>query len=221
VSNLRRSVRILSAFVPIVFTLFSAPSARAIVYTATVVNTPLPNWVLGNPQPAEVGVCSLLGGGCLGNGNLENADGIAILVAPATFGAYTLNGDTLAQEALGVVGADVRVPNAYWLSPVFYTWGAGGVFFFNSVRGGVAYANELVLFDPPDFSTALTDILPTLSDLPVIVPTANTTLSPDESGNVTIPNPMTEEAPEPAATLMTPLGAGLLMLLRARRRGRS
>jgi hypothetical protein len=208
----------MSAFAPIVLTLFAASSARAAPFTFSVVNTPIPNWALGDPQVAAVGVCSVLAGSCgnLGFGALENEVGIALLTAPATFGGFTLNGDSFTQEAAGRIGADVRVPTAFWLAPAVYTWAGGGVAFFNSIVGGVAYANELVVLDPPpdpytwleNFSVDLGDIAP--------LPSPDTSLSPNSDGNVNVPAPQLDEVPEPATKdfLLIGLGAGLLWRLR-------
>ena len=209
----------MSAFVPIVLALFTPSPARSgdivpniLVFTYSVVNTPVPNWALGNPQAAAVGVCSVLVGSCgnLGAGPLENKDGIALLTAPATFGAYTLNGDSFAQEALGLIGADVRVPTAWWVAPAVYTWAGGGVAFFNSIVGGVAFANELVVLDPaPDPYTWLQTFSTELGD-PATLPSANTSLSPGSDGTVNVPAPSFDEMPEPASFVLLALGLGLL-----------
>jgi hypothetical protein len=211
----------MSAFVPIVLTLFAAPSARAALFY-TVVNTPVPNWALGNPQAALVGVCSVLVGSCgnLGAGPLENEDGIALLTAPATFGGFTLDGDSFAQEAVGIIGADVRVPTAWWLAPAVYVWAGGGVAFFNSIVGGVFYANELIVFDPPpDPYTTLEDFSVDLGD-PIALPSPNTNYSPDSDGNVDVPAPSLSEVPEPASIGLVGLAGLGVGLLRTRHRAK-
>lgn len=212
------------AFVPVVAALFTFCPARAgtiapniFAYTASVVNTPVPNWALGNPQIASVGVCSVLVGSCgnLGFGALENEVGIALLTAPATFGPATLNGDTFVQEAANQIGADVRVPTAWWVTPAVYTWAGGGVAFFNSLVGGVPYANELVVLDPPpDPYTVLQDLSIQLGD-PDPLPSPNTSLSPDSNGNVNVPNPSTTDMPEPASIVLLGLGSGMLLVRRS------
>lgn len=200
----------------------------------SVVYTPFPNWALGSPQPAVVTACSfIVAGNC---GGLEASESIAIWTARNVFGPATTNSLTFAQEngntianwAAGIVnpgtvGADIAIPNAYWITPRAYAWvggpAGGGILELINTPG---FANELIELDPPGFSPA--DLAAAFAidlggdgNLPTPV-----TLTPNSDGTIPIPPqdmPTLLQAPEPSALLLLgPALAGLLW--RKRRSGR-
>ncbi|MGA3187677.1 MAG: PEP-CTERM sorting domain-containing protein [Bryobacteraceae bacterium] len=204
-----------SAFLPIAFVLLTISPARA-NYSYVYVITARPNWLAyGTPQPVLVTVCTALapaGAPCGSPGGAspyENYETLSILG-----GATYFAGDTFSGETGGLIGADISVPTAQWVAPVVYTWTAGvggGVAFFNSYKNGVFYANELMVLDPaPSADYYLNMFAGEIGDLSPMLPAANTSLSPNSSGHVDVPQPSEGFAPEPS--MYVPLLIGLLFL---------
>jgi len=113
--------------------------------------TRAPFWSLGNPQPALVTVNTALVAGAAGA--FEIFETLSLETGVNVFGTTYGIGDTFANEAVNIIGADTSVPTAWWTAPAVYTWvggpaGGGGVAFFNSIKNGVFYANELMVLDP-------------------------------------------------------------------------
>jgi len=201
--------------------LLAAPSAKAASFL--VVNSPRPNWrAYGSPQPVKITAWTALVAGA--PGAYENYETLSLL----PFSTFTFAGDSFLGESLGVIGADIRAPTAYWLAPAVYTWaggpaGGGGLAFFNSRVGGVYYANMLIVLDPPS-TPAFTDLELGFADLGgvgLFPSSPNTSDSPNSDGTLSIPVPGFAETPEPSYLVLTlPILLGF-MYWGYRRRGSS
>jgi hypothetical protein len=124
------------------------PSAAAPFYFYYI--TAPPNWAQGNPQPLAsfLALTDLAAGA---PGQAEDYVSLSLLNGASGY-AY----DTFAGESLGIIGADVSVPTAQWVTPAAYYWtggpaGGGALAFFNSFNPftGVFYANMMIVDDPP------------------------------------------------------------------------
>jgi hypothetical protein len=203
----------LAAFAATLLALVAAPPAYCGPYFYTYVITPRPNWGLGSPQPVKVFACTwFAAGNC---GGLENEEGVALETTRIpTFGGYTVDGDSFAQEAINIVGSDVSIPNAYWLFPEYFVWtggpaAGGALYLFNSRSNGVYYADTLMVFDPPNIDTIVLDFSQDLGSLYNTLPAAQT-VTPNADGTIPFSLPGFAETPEPSFLVLAgPLIAAL------------
>jgi hypothetical protein len=199
--------------------LFTAATARAGLSYLYVITVP-PDWAdFGSPQPVLATFCTAVNlpaanktSACGGGNGMFSYENYETLSFPGSATYYA--GDTFKGEANGLIGADISVPTAQWVAPAVYTWTAGvggGIAFFNSYSGGVYYANELMVLDPPSF--------PVYSDLELFagelgalgpLPLPNTNYSPNAHGYVNVPDPTEGFLPEPS--FYAPLAFGFLFL---------
>lgn len=227
--------------VPIALTLFAVPQvARAdvdpvfcggTVFGPLCVNgviTGAPNFVkFGNPQPLKsfsaltcIGACGVF------------LDSVSLSLLNGAGGAAS---DTVVGFGNGILGSDVSIPFANWVSPRAFVWtdkgptGGGALAFFNSIGTlngvfGVPFADLLIVGDPQpstfDFLEALDGVLGGNGILPTPIDISSDIGS---DGSVNIPAgdiPGTSPAPEPASVgLLLPAGAGVAIFFRQRRRG--
>lgn len=197
------------------------PAAHSVcALSVNVTTTARPNWALGNPQPVQWSACSAAVAGLCGAG-IEDADTPKLLGNPITY----IASDIVAEALAGDVGSDVCVPTAFWVRPAAFWWVDGGLFgggmlaFFNSIVGGVAYANEAIIYDPIDENTTFGELEALdlqLGGSGLLPYPVTTTINSDRSINASIPG--FTEAPEPAS--IAPLGIGCIgiALIRTLRR---
>jgi hypothetical protein len=237
--SIRRAILLWA--VPIALTLFTVPQmARADVdpifcggtvfgqLCANGVITRVPSFAqFGNPQPLKsVGALTCVGkcGGFLDSVSLSLLGG----------GAYSAS-DTTVGFGNGVLGSDISIPFANWVSPRAFVWtdkgptGGGALAFFNSIGTlngvfGVPFADLLIVGDPQpstfDFLEALDGVLGGNGILPSPIDISSDI---DSNGNVNIPAgdiPGTAPAPEPASIgLILPAVASITIFFRRRPRG--
>ena len=237
-SSIRRAILLWT--VPIALSLFAVPQvARAdadpVFCGGTVFGQLCANGVItrvpsfktfGNPQtPLSVGALTCIGA-CAGF-----LDSVSLSLRGG--GVYSAS-DTVAGFNAGVLGSDISIPFANWLSPKAFVWtdngptGGGALAFFNSIGTlngvfGVPFADMLIIGDPApstfDLLEALDGVLGGSGVLPAPIDISSDI---DSEGDVNIPStdiPGTASVPEPSSIplLLAAMASGAL-LLRQRRR---
>lgn len=206
----RSAKRFAAAFMLVALVVALEPVCAGAGYSYIYTITAPPNWALGNPQPVGVTFCSAAFPGLCGL-NVENDVTVKLLGNPTTYYAYT----TPLGASKGVIGSDVSIPTAQWLTPATYWWtdsgpfGGGMLAFFNSYKNGVFYANEMIVLDPFSEPATFADL--EALDLQAggngLLPNPTLTTIDASTGLVDVPNvPGFGEAPEPASIALFGLG---------------
>jgi hypothetical protein len=130
---------------------------------------------------------------------------------------------TFAGEAIGIIGADVSIPRAFWLKQGLWCWPSciapqGAFAVFNTIGSPpIGFANALIIGDPPSLPPLeIQDLITGLggpSNLPVLG-----SLSIDAMGNVTPPALSGSFVMSPEPPYFFALGAGCLLAALYRRR---